>query len=160
MGSCFKDIESAVGLGSRDELVRATAKALMREASRHCKKSVVEYALWPMVERHLRSRRKPDIRLGNLVVEVAATGDSLDASRQRLFRYMQELASIAPWLEVIRGVVTDGMCAEYYVLGKSRDPEPKARGELGEVLPKALADLCADKVPVVAPEDVAAVFGV
>jgi hypothetical protein len=158
MGSCA-DAASRSGLAvSRSELVRALATTIIYESLWWCRENVAKYVLWPMLERHLKAG-KPDIRLGNLVIWVAAPGDGFDAGRQRLFRYMRELASAAPWLEVVRGVVTDGTCAEYYVL-RGGDPEQKAGGDLGEVLPEALADLCADKVPVVAPEDVAAIFGI
>ena len=161
MGSCTSS--GTVGSGravSRDELVRALATSIIYESLWWCKGHVVRYVLMPMLKRHLKTRRKPDIRLGNLVVEVVAGDDSIDVGRQRLFRYMRELASMAPWLKAVRGVVTDGTCAEYYVLKKGGEPELKARGDLGEVLPEALADLCASKVPIVDPGDIAVIFGV
>jgi hypothetical protein len=87
----------------------------------------------------MRISGKLDIRLGILVVEAAAPGDSLDAERPHLFQYMRELA---PRLEAVRGIIIDGTYAEYYVLGKSKSPELKAGGGLGEVLPAAIADFC------------------
>ncbi len=159
MGSSAGGANKQGHAASRDELVRVLATEIIYESVWWCKENVVKYVLLPMLKRHLKAGKKPDIRLSNLVVEVATPGDGLDASRQRLFLYMRELASVAPWLEVVYGVVTDGAEAEYYVL-KSGNLELKAKGDLGEVLPEALADLCADKIPVVTPEDVAVIFGV
>jgi hypothetical protein len=165
MSSCtsFNDVESAVKSGrvvSHGELMYAVASALKCELLRRCKKSVVEYALQPMIERHLRARKRPDIRLGNLVIEVEAPGGGLDAGRSQLRQYMRELASMAPWLDAVYGVVTNGVDAEYYVLGRGGDPESKTRGNLGEVAAAALANFCAGKVPVVSPEDLVEVLGV
>jgi hypothetical protein len=138
----------------------AVANALECELLQRCKKSVVEYALQPMIERHLRARKRPDVRLGNLVIEVEAPGDSLDAGRAQLCQYMRELASMAPWLDAVHGIVTNGVDAEYYVLGRRGNPEPKTRGSLSEVAAVALANFCADKVPVVRPEDLVEALGV
>ncbi len=94
MSSCtsFNDVESAVKSGrvvSHGDLMHAVAKALECELLRRCKKSVVEYALRPMIERYLRARKRPDIRLGNLVIEVKAPGDGLDDGRPQLHQYMR-----------------------------------------------------------------------
>jgi hypothetical protein len=146
---------------SHDELVHAIASALERELlQQRCKRGVVEHALLPMIGRHLRARRRPDIRLGNLVIEIEAPGSRLDDGRAQLHQYMRDLASMAPWLNIVYGVVTNGMEAEYYVLERGGAPEPKTRGSLGEVMAAALAKFCAGKVPVVRPEDLVEVLGV
>jgi hypothetical protein len=159
----FSDVEKAVGscrVGSHDELVAAVVSALEHELPKYCKRNLVQYALRPMMGRHLRSRRRPDIRLGNLVIEVETPGGGLDAGRSQLRQYMRELASMAPWLDAVHGIVTNGVYAEYYVLGRGGEPEPKMRGSLGEVAAAALANFCAGKVPVVSPEDLVEVLGV
>jgi len=127
---------------------RVVADALLRELSKRCRRSVVEYVLQPMAE---RSIARGGLRLGNLVVEVGDVG--------RLHQRMRELASAAPWLDVVYGIVVDGTETEYYVLRRGGEPELKVRGSLGEVAETAAADLCAGKIPVVSPEDIATIFG-
>jgi hypothetical protein len=127
---------------------REVVDVLLREASRRCRRSVVEYVLRPMAERSLA---RGGLRLGNLVVEVGDVG--------RLHRRMRELASAAPWLDVVYGIATDGTSAEYYVLRRGGEPELKARGGLDEVAAAAAADLCAGKIPIANPEDIAYIFG-
>jgi hypothetical protein len=141
----------------RRELLYA-AVMLGREMPKFCKQNVVQYVLKPMIERHLRSGTY--IRLGNLVV-VATPGECLEAGRQQLLRHMREVASTAPWLDEVYGIiVTDDARAEYYVLRRGESIELKAEGDPGEVVAAALAALCAGKIPVVAPEDTAVIFGV
>jgi hypothetical protein len=127
---------------------RVAADALLRELSKRCKKNVVEYVLQPMAERNLT---RGGLRLGNLVVEVGGVGG--------LHQRMKELMSTAPWLDVVYRIVTNGTEAEYYVLRRGGEPELKARGSLAEVAAAAASDLCADKIPVVSPEDIATIFG-
>ena len=127
---------------------REVAEMLLREA-RRCKRSVVEYVLRPMAERSLA---RGGLRLGNLVVEVG------DVSK--LHQRMRELASAAPWLDVVYGIVTDGAKAEYYALRRGGEPELKVRGSLAEVAETAASDLCAGKIPIASPEDIADIFGV
>jgi len=159
MGFCtsLDDVAKPGRAAPHDGLVHAVVRVLERASLRHCRRGIVEYVLRLMIERQLKER-KHYIRLGNLVVEVAE--DSFEARRLRLFQHMRGLASAAPWLDAIYGVITDGVHAEYYVLGMGGSPELKMRGSLGEVATTALASLCADKVPIVSPEDVAAIFGI
>ncbi len=134
------------------KLIYAVAGALLLEFEQHCRRNIVEYVLKPMMKRRLGAR----FRLGNLVVLVELPKNGLDAGR--LHKHMRELASMAPWLEVVYGVVTDGAKAEYYMLKKGGEPELKTRGSLREVAAAAAADLCAGKIPVVSPEDIADIF--
>lgn len=160
----FSDVEKAVGsgrVGSHDELVAAVVSALEHELPKYCKRNLVQYALRPMMGRHLRSRRRPDIRLGNMVIEVEAPRSDLEAGRSQLHQYMRDLASTAPWLDVIHGVVTNGIETEYYVLERGSTPQLKKEdNSLSEVMATVLVKFCADKVPVVAPEDLVEVLGV
>jgi hypothetical protein len=80
-------------VGSHDELVAAVVSALEHELPKYCKRNLVQYALRPMMGRHLRSRRRPDIRLGNMVIEVEAPRSGLEAGRSQLHQYMRDLAS-------------------------------------------------------------------
>jgi len=74
---------------------------------------------------------------------------------------MRDLASTAPWLDVVHGVVTNGIETEYYVLERGSTPQLKKKGNsLSEVMAIVLAKFCADKVPVVTPEDLVEVLGV
>jgi hypothetical protein len=142
----------------RRELLHAAALMLGREMAKHCKQNVAQYVLRPMIERHLRAG-KPYIRLGNLVI-AAMPGECLDAGRSQLFQYMREVASAAPWLDEVYGViVTDDARAEYYILRRGGGSELKAEGGPGEVAAAALAALCVGKVPIVDPGDIAAIFG-
>ena len=84
MGSCasLNDASRSGYAASHDRLVRAVAKALECTSIQHCRRSVTEYVLRPMIERHLKER-KPYIRLGNLVVVVEAPGGDFDAGGSR-----------------------------------------------------------------------------
>ncbi len=139
---------------TRNELMYIMANTLLYELAQRCKRSVVEYVLRPMIKKRLGTR----FRLGNLVVLVEAPGDGLNAGE--LHQYMRELASMAPWLDVVYGIITNGAEAEYYVLKRGEEPELKARGGFREVAAAAAADLCAGKIPIVSPEDIAVIFGV
>ena len=144
---------------ARKELLHAVAVLFGREMTKHCKQSVVQYILRPMIKRQLRTG-KPYIRLGNLVV-TATPRECLAVGKSQLFKHMREVASAAPWLDEVYGViVADDAHAEYYTLRRGGDPELKAEGDPGEVAAAALATLCAGKIPVVSPEDIAAVFGI
>ncbi len=138
----------------KNELIYAVANVLLFEFAQHCKKNIVEYVLKPMIKRRLG----PRFRLGNIAVLVEAPGGGLNAGE--LHQHMRELASMAPWLDVVYGIVTDGTEAEYYMLKKGGVPELKVRGSLSEVAAAAAADLCAGKIPIVSPEDIAVIFGV
>jgi len=159
MGSCasLSDAARSGYAALHDGLMHAVAKVLECASLQYCRRNVVEYVLRPMIERQLKER-KPYIRLGNLVVE--APGGDFDAGRSQLLQHMRELASAAPWLDAVYGVVTDGVRAEYYALGRGGDPELVMRSNLDKVAVAALANLCADKVPLADPEDIATVFGV
>ncbi len=138
----------------KNELIYAVADVLLFEFAQHCKKNIVEYVLKPMIKKHLGTR----FRLGNLIVEIKTTNGDLNANE--LHQHMHELASTAPWLDVVYGIVTNGVEAEYYVLKREGAPELKVRGSLSEVAAAAAADLCAGKIPIASPEDIAVIFGV
>jgi hypothetical protein len=140
----------------KNELIYAVAGVLLFEFAQRCKKNIVEYVLKPMIKKRLGAQ----FRLGNLIVivETKTTKGVLNADELR--RHMRELASAAPWLDVVYGIVTNGIEAEYYVLkrGSTEDPELKTRGGLSEVASVATADFCAGKIPVAGPEDIADIF--
>jgi hypothetical protein len=143
----------------RKELLQVVALMLGREMAKHCKQNIVQYVLRPMIERQLKAGN-PYIRLGNLVV-TATPRECLAVGKSQLFKHMRKVASAAPWLDEVYGViVTDDAHAEYYTLRKGGDPELKAEGDPGDIAATALATLCAGKIPVVGPEDIAIVFGI
>jgi hypothetical protein len=153
MGSCTSKDKDATCMHER--LMYAVAVMIGREAQKYCKQNLVQYVLRPMIRRHLG---RPYIRLGSLVVVAAC---NLDAGRPQLFRHMREVASAAPWLEEVYGViVADDARAEYYVLRKEGGLELKAEGDSGEVIATAITALCSGKVSIVAPEDIATIFGI
>jgi hypothetical protein len=159
MGSHASPKDGAKPGCTRRELLYTVAVMLGREASKYCKQNVTQYVLKPMMERYLKSG-KPYVRLGNLVV-ATAPGECLEAARQQLFLHMHEVASAAPWLDEVYGViVTDDAHAEHYMIKREGSPELRAEGDPGKVVAAALAALCAGKIPLVSPEDVAIIFGV
>jgi hypothetical protein len=84
------------------------------------------------------------------VVAATPSGESLAVGKPQLFQYMREVASAAPWLDKVYGViVTDDAHAGYYTLQRGGDPELKAEGDLGEVVAAALTTLCAGKIPII-----------
>ena len=130
MGSCasLNDAARSGYVAFHDGLMRAVARVLECASLQHCRRNAVEYVLRPIIERQL-NERKPYIRLGNLVVE--APGGDFDAGRLQLLQRMRELASAAPWLDAVYGVVTDGVRAEYYALGRG-GPGVGDEGQLGQ----------------------------
>ena len=145
---------------ARKELLYAVAVLFGRVMPKHCKQNIAQYVLRPMIERQLKAG-KPYFRLGNLVLTATPSGECLAVGKSQLFQHMREVASAAPWLDEVYGViVADDAHAEYYTLRRGGDPELKAEGDPGEVAAAALATLCAGKIPVVSPEDIAAVFGI
>jgi hypothetical protein len=143
----------------RRELLYAVAVMLVREASKHCRQNVARHVLRPTIEKHLKAGR-PYIRIGNLMV-TSVPRECLDAGKSQLFQHMHEVASAASWLDEVYGVIViDDTHAEYYVLKRGGEPELRTKGDPGEVAAAALTALCAGKIPVVSPEDVAVIFSV
>jgi hypothetical protein len=106
----------------------------MLEMPKHCRQNVAQYVL-RMIEKHLRTGK---LRIDNLVV-TAMPGECLDAGRSQLFRHMQEVASAAPRLDAVYGVIViDNTHVEYYVLKRRGEPELKVNGNPGEVVAAVL----------------------
>jgi len=146
---------------TEDELRQAFVEALKGELPRFCSnKDVVNYILIPMINRAIKERRKPDIRLSNMVIEVEPPGGDLSKGAMQLQQYMKDLASeMKDSAIVLYGVVTNGIDAEYYELRSTRF-ELKIRGKLREVMGYVLNKFCKEKIPVITPEDLVEILGV
>lgn len=160
----FSEVEKDTDSGrfaNEPELRHAFIEALKHELGRYCPENLVEFALTPMLERSVGEGR-PDIRLGNLIIEVEPPKHDLSVGRSQLYRYMRDLASTAENL-VVRGVVTNGVEAEYYEL-RRESPELKMRGMLHEVMSFVLTKFCRDRdrerIPIVTSRDLVDILGV
>jgi esterase/lipase len=60
---------------------------------------------------------------------------------------------------VIHGVVTDGVDAEYYVLDNTGF-KLVIRGGLSDVMGGLLTSFCAQKIPIVTPEELLSIVGI
>ena len=73
------------------------------------------------------------------MVVTAMPGECLDAGRSQLLQHMRRVASAAPRLDEVYGVIViNDMHAEYYVLKRGMEPELKAKGDPGEVVAAVL----------------------
>jgi hypothetical protein len=157
----FSEVEKDTDSGrfaNEPELRHAFIEALKHELGRYCPKNLVEFALIPMLERPVGEGRRPDIRLGNLIIEVEPPKGDLSVGRTQLFRYMRDLAATAENL-IVKGVVTNGVETEYYELRKE-PPELKMRGMLHEVMGFALTKFCSERIPMVTSRDLVDILGV
>lgn len=151
--------------GNEAELRQAIVEALKSELSRsRCSKNVVSYVLTPLLDRTIKKKR-PDIRFGNVIIEVEPPKADLARGRDQLRQYIKGLASLIRESQakdfVIHGVVTNGVDAEYYkfYIYSERLDLVKA-GRLSEVMRYVLDVLCSEKIPVVSPEDLVDILGV
>ena len=153
-----KDVKVAQ-LKTEAELRQAIVEALKSELNKRCpSQHLVEFALRPMIDRSVKERRKPDVGFSNVVIEVEFPRGGLSKGRAQLEQYMRDLASKAKDV-VVHGVVTDGVDAEYYEL-RGEHLEVKTHGKLSEVMAYLLDNFFAQKIPVVAPEDLVDILGV
>jgi len=160
--SSFGDVESDARSGlfaNEPDLRQALVEALKNEINRYCGKNpvVVEHIFKPVLERVVEGRRRADIVFSNVVIEVKKPG-GLSQGRQQLYQYMADLRSRAEGL-VIHGVVTDGVDAEYYVLDDAGF-KLVIRGGLSDVMSKLLTSFCAQKIPIVTPEELLSLVGI
>jgi len=151
--------------GNEAELRQAVVEALKNELSRsRCSKSVVKYILVPLLDRTIEKKR-PDIRFGNVVIEVEPPKADLARGRDQIREYIKSLASLIRESQtkdfVVHGVVTNGVNTEYYkfYIYSERLDLVKA-GRLSEVMRYMLDAFCSEKIPVVTPEDLVDMLGV
>ena len=151
--------------GNEAELRQAVVEALKNELSRsRCSKSIVKYILAPLLDRTIEKKR-PDVRFGNVVIEVEPPKADLARGRDQLRQYIKVLASLIRESQakdfVVHGVVTNGIDTEYYkfYIYSERLDLVKA-GWLSEVMRYVLDVFCSEKIPVVTPEDLVDVLGV
>jgi hypothetical protein len=151
--------------GNEAELRQAVVEALKNELSRSkCSKSIVKYILTPLLDRTIEKKR-PDIRFGNVVIEVEPPKADLARGRDQLRQYIKGLASLIRESQakdfVVHGVVTNGVDTEYYkfYIYSERLDLVKA-GRLSEVMRYVLDAFCSEKIPVVTPEDLVDILGV
>jgi len=96
---------------------------------KHCRQNAAQYVL-RMIEKRLRTGK---LRIDNLVV-TAMPGECLDAERSQLFQHIREVASLAPRLDEVYGVIViNDTHVEYYVLKRRGEPKLKVKGDPGEV---------------------------
>ncbi|MEM4911184.1 MAG: hypothetical protein QXS31_06060 [Desulfurococcaceae archaeon] len=77
---------------NESELKHTFVEALKKELNKSiCNKYVVSEMLIPALNGALKSGRKPDIRVSNLVVEVEPPSSDLSKGREQLFNYVKEL---------------------------------------------------------------------
>jgi hypothetical protein len=156
----FSEVEKDTDSGrfaNEPELRHAFTEALKHELGKYCPKNLVEFVLTPMLERRVKEGQ-PDIRIGNLIIEVEPPKRDLSVGRSQLYRYMRDLASTVENL-VVKGVVTNGVETEYYEL-RREPPELKMRGTLHEVMSFVLAKFCGERIPIVTSRDLVDILGV
>ena len=149
---------------------QAFVEALKNEARSYCKPEVIENIIIPILDDVIRGRR-PDVVFANVVMELEAPPNS-DAPVTRrkvenqLKQYMKKLAE--DLLEAsIWGLVTNGWRAELWELRKIPiDDEVELRykkimeGPMPDVVRHLLRILCSNRITIVRPEDLVAIFGV
>ena len=160
--SSFSDVENDARSGlfaNEPDLRQALVEALKNEINRYCGKNpvVVDHIFKPMLERVVEGKRRADIMFSNVVIEVKKPG-GLSQGRQQLYQYMADLRSRANGL-VIHGVVTDGVDAEYYLLDDTGF-KLVIRGGLSDVMGGLLTSFCAQKIPIVTPEELLSIVGI
>ena len=160
--SSFSDVENDARSGlfaNEPDLRQALVEALKNEINRYCGKNpvVVDHIFKPMLERVVEGKRRADIMFSNVVIEVKKP-EGLSQGRQQLYQYMADLRSRAGML-VIHGVVTDGVDAEYYVLDNTGF-KLVIRGGLSDVMGGLLTSFCAQKIPIVTPEELLSIVGI
>jgi hypothetical protein len=164
----FSDVERATEAGrfkNESELRQAVVEALKNELSRsRCSRSIVRYVLTPLLDRAIE-RRKPDIRFGNVVIEVEPPKTDLAKGRDQLRQYIEDLASLMGKSRaedfVVHGVVTNGVDTEYYKFYIYSERLDLVRaGRLSEVMRYVLDVFCSGKIPIVTPEDLVDMLGV
>jgi hypothetical protein len=164
----FLEVERATEAGhfkNESELRQAVVEALKNELSRsRCSKNIVSYVLTPLLDRTIQKKR-PDIRFGNIVIEVESPKAELTRGRDQLQQYVERLASLikeSPAKEfVVHGVVTNGFVAEYYKFDVySKHLSLEKAGGLSEVMRYVLDIFCSEKIPVVTSEDLVDLLGV
>ncbi|MEM1696780.1 MAG: hypothetical protein QXQ90_09345 [Desulfurococcaceae archaeon] len=147
---------------NESELRHAFVEALKKEFDNSvCNKYVVSVMLIPALDEALKSGRRPDIRVSNLVVEVEPPGADLSKGREQLFNYMKELHQQLQGKTVVYGLVTNGIEAEFYEYS-GKDPKLLLEDSMANVARRALERFCTQegKIPVVDAKDLVRLFGV
>ena len=147
---------------NESELKHAFVEALKEElggSKSKCNEYVVKGMLIPALDEALKSGRKPDIRVSNLVVEVEPPVADLSKGREQLFNYMKELHQQLQGKTVVYGLVTNGIKAEFYEYS-GKDPKLLLEDSMANVARGALELFCSQKIPVVDAKDLVRLFGV
>jgi hypothetical protein len=124
----------------------------------------VEYILAPLLDRTI-AKKRPDIRFGNIVIEVEPLKAGLAKGREQLQEYIEALASSIRESHakdfVVHCVVTSGVDTENYKFYiYSERLELVKAGRLSEVMRYMLDIFCSEEIPVVTPEDLVDMLGV
>jgi len=144
---------------NESELRQAFVEALKNELARSsCNKYIVGMWLSPALDRIIDGRKKPDIRLSNIVIEVERPNAGLGKGLEQLKQYMEALYRNTSGRIEILGLVTDGREAILLKYdGKYATPQ---QGVMPEVARKLIELFCSSKIPVINAKDLVDLFGV
>ena len=144
--------------GNEAELRQAFIEALKEEFARACsKEEIAREVLKIYIDRVLRKRR-PDIRISNLVIELEPPGKDIEPGRKQLYQYMRDAINELK-ANRIYGVVSNGVDAELYILERgAEEPREEAIGKLTQVMPLTLQRVCVEKLPILSSEELVSVF--
>jgi hypothetical protein len=164
----FIEVEQSTSAGkfsNEAELQQAFIEALKVELKRLCesmnKGKFYEYGLVPFINRTITATR-PDIRLGNLIVEIEPPNSDLSNGRKQLRNYICELSKSLGGNVEIHGIVTNGVEAEYWYFreGSCDDIIKKAYNKMSTIMSYVLHVFCSNKITITDPEQLTAIFGV
>jgi hypothetical protein len=164
----FREVEQSTNAGqfsNEAELRQAFIEALKFELRSLCesmnKGKFYEYGLVPFIDRTITATR-PDIRLGNLIIEVEPPNSDLSNGREQLRNYICELSKSLGGNVEIHGIVTNGVETEYwYFRGGSCDNIiRKDYDKMSTIMSRILHVFCSNKITITDPEQLTAVFGV
>jgi methylase of polypeptide subunit release factors len=144
---------------NESELRQAFVEALKGELeSTSCNSYVVNTWFKPVLDEAV-GRRRPDIRISNLIIEVKRPNAKLDAGREQLKQYMSEFyqQTVRSGIEVY-GVVTNGTEAELWEYD-GRNFKLLGQGDMPSVVRSALSRLCSSEIPVLETKDLVRLFG-
>jgi len=144
---------------NESELRQAFVEALKNELVKSsCNKYIVGVWLSPALDRIIDERKKPDIRLSNIVIEVERPNAGLGEGLEQLKQYMEVLYRNTGGRIEILGLVTDGR--EAMLLKYDEKYETLRQGEMPEVARELIDLFCSSKIPVINAEDLVDLFGV
>jgi hypothetical protein len=164
----FTDVEQSTRasyFSNEPELRQAFIEALKNELEILCenmkKGKFYDYGLIPFIDRTITETR-PDIRLGNFIIEVEPPNSDLSKGRKQLLNYICELSEKLGSNVEIYGIVTNGAEAEhwYFKGGSCNNIERKESGDMNTIMRHVLHEFCSKKMTITEPDQLVAIFGV